>query len=214
MKLYIRATGNVSPQRTFGHPPFLAEPVLHNSNAYVVWRPDLPVIHRAKLIRRMSRIYQNGSGGRHGMPAGSSTAEPDAIVTGTAYGCMEDTGVFLEKMISNRKKCSHQPLSSSRTHNTVGAQIALILGCHRYHNTFVHKGFSFEAPYLDSMMQIRDGDAEQVLQGVLMKSPTPAMLYYRALAFTGMTKPPTSTSFATPQKVPSQRGCCILFTIR
>jgi 3-oxoacyl-(acyl-carrier-protein) synthase len=165
MKLYIRATGNVSPQRTFGHPPFLAEPVLQTGNRLRCVEPDYRSFIDAKLIRRMSRIIKMGVAAAMECLQEAGTAEPEAIVTGTAYGCMEDTGVFLEKMISNREEMLTPTSFIQSTHNTVGAQIALMLGCHRYNNTFVHKGFSFESALLDSMMQILDGDAEQVLAG-------------------------------------------------
>jgi len=51
------------------------------------------------------------------------------------------------------------------THNTIGAQIALLLQCHNYNNTFVHRGLSFESVLLDAMMLLREGAATNVLAG-------------------------------------------------
>jgi 3-oxoacyl-[acyl-carrier-protein] synthase II len=51
------------------------------------------------------------------------------------------------------------------THNTVAAQIALMLKCHGYNNTFVHKGISFESALLDGMMLLNEGEADNVLVG-------------------------------------------------
>jgi 3-oxoacyl-[acyl-carrier-protein] synthase II len=51
------------------------------------------------------------------------------------------------------------------THNTVAAQVALMLKCHNYNNTFVHKGISFESALLDAIMLLNEGEASDVLVG-------------------------------------------------
>ena len=53
------------------------------------------------------------------------------------------------------------------THNTVAAQIALMLKCHAYNNTFVHKGISFESALLDGIMLMRDNEASNFLVGAI-----------------------------------------------
>ena len=60
MEMYIRATGNISPQKTFGHPPFLAETVEYTGNRLSCIEPDYKDFIDAKLIRRMSRIIRMG----------------------------------------------------------------------------------------------------------------------------------------------------------
>ncbi|TDX02278.1 beta-ketoacyl synthase chain length factor [Dinghuibacter silviterrae] len=110
------------------------------------------------------------AGGATASPAtGSTTASPgggpDAILTGTAYGCLEDTTVFLRRMVENREEMLTPTAFIQSTHNTVGAQIALMLQCHAYNNTFVHRGFSFEHALLDGMMLLQEGAAKTVLVG-------------------------------------------------
>jgi 3-oxoacyl-(acyl-carrier-protein) synthase len=51
------------------------------------------------------------------------------------------------------------------THNTVGAQIALLLQCHHYNNTFVHNGFSFESALLDAILLLKENGMQHVLAG-------------------------------------------------
>jgi 3-oxoacyl-(acyl-carrier-protein) synthase len=51
------------------------------------------------------------------------------------------------------------------THNTISAQIALLLQCHQYNNTFVNGGASFENAMLDAMMLLHEGEAANVLVG-------------------------------------------------
>jgi 3-oxoacyl-(acyl-carrier-protein) synthase len=92
---------------------------------------------------------------------------PDAIVTGTAYGCLEDTGTFLSKMVEQREELLAPTAFIQSTHNTVGAQIALMLNCNGYNNVFVHRGFSFESALLDAMLLLKENEAKNVLVGGL-----------------------------------------------
>jgi len=90
---------------------------------------------------------------------------PDAIVTGTAYGCLEDTGVFIAKMVEQKEELLTPTAFIQSTHNTVGAQIALMLHCHNYNNTFVHRGFSFESAVMDAIMLLKENTVSNILVG-------------------------------------------------
>src|ERR1700712_2967424 len=90
---------------------------------------------------------------------------PGAIITGTALGCMEDTITFLTRIIEQNEELLPPTAFIQSTHNTVAAQIALMLKCHAYNNTFVHKGVSFEAALLDGIMLLKEGEADNILVG-------------------------------------------------
>ena len=94
-----------------------------------------------------------------------SVQMPGAIITGTAYGCLEDTISFLTRMIELNEELLPPTAFIQSTHNTVAAQIALILKCHAYNNTFVHKGISFESALLDAMMLLKENEADHILVG-------------------------------------------------
>jgi 3-oxoacyl-(acyl-carrier-protein) synthase len=53
------------------------------------------------------------------------------------------------------------------THNTIGAQIGLMLQCNNYNNAFVHRGFSFESALLDGMLLLKEKEADNVLVGAI-----------------------------------------------
>lgn len=127
--------------------------------------PDYRSVLDPKLIRRMSRIIRMGSAAALACLHEAGVAEPDAIVTGTAYGCLEDTGLFLKSMIDRNEETLQPATFIQSTHNTVGAQIALLLQCTGYNNTFVHRGFSFESALLDGALLMADEEAETVLVG-------------------------------------------------
>ena len=110
--------------------------------------------------------HQNGASAKLSLQE-AGIEKPEAIITGTAYGCLDDTGVFLTKMINQQEELLTPTAFIQSTHNTVAGQIALMLGCHGYNNTFVHKGFSFENALLDSMMILREGRTGSILAGAM-----------------------------------------------
>ena len=165
--MYIRATGNISPQRTFGHPSFLLEPVEYSGNRLACIEPDYKVFIDVKLIRRMSRIIRMGVAAAMECLQEAQIKIPDAIVTGTAYGCLEDTGLFLTKMVEYKEELLTPTAFIQSTHNTIGAQIGLMLQCNNYNNAFVHRGFSFESALLDGMLLLKEKEAANVLVGAI-----------------------------------------------
>ena len=127
---------------------------------------------------------------------------PGAIITGTAYGCLEDTGIFLSKMVSQQEEMLSPTAFIQSTHNTVGAQIALALQCHHYNNTFVHRGFSFESALLDSIMLLEENEAPDVLVGGLDEITDTS---HRILSRMGLYKrnPPAGTAIFSS----GSKGC-------
>jgi 3-oxoacyl-[acyl-carrier-protein] synthase II len=179
MNIYIQAISSISPQKTFGQLPFLTEPVVYSGNRLTAIEPDYGAFIDVKSIRRMSRIIRMGvaaasdslrvaaSGLREDGSAQGEAGKimPDAIITGTAFGCLADTGIFLTRIIEQDEQMLSPTAFIQSTHNTVGGQIALMLQCHGYNNTFVHRGFSFESALLDAMLLLEERDAGKVLVG-------------------------------------------------
>lgn len=164
--MYIRATGNISPQKTFGHQPLL-DAVAYTGNRLACIEPDYKDFIDPKQIRRMSRIIRMGVAAAMECLQEASVKVPDAIVTGTAYGCLEDTNSFLSKMVEFKEELLTPTSFIQSTHNTIGAQIGLLLQCNNYNNAFVHRGFSFESALLDGMMLLKENDATNVLVGAI-----------------------------------------------
>ncbi|MFN8242435.1 MAG: beta-ketoacyl synthase chain length factor [Ferruginibacter sp.] len=167
MKLYINATGNISPQHTCGHPALLADPAVYNSVRLHCAEPDYKQLIDVKLIRRMSRIVRMGVAAATECLQEAGIGKPDAIVTGTAYGCLEDTGHFITKMVEQNEELLTPTAFIQSTHNTIGAQIGLLLQCNNYNNAFVHRGFSFESALQDARMLLQEKEAENVLVGAV-----------------------------------------------
>lgn len=165
MAIYIQATANISPQKTFGRIPFLTEPVEYSGNRLKSIEPDYTGFIDAKTLRRMSRIIKMGVATAMECLQEAGEKNPGAVITGTAFGCLEDTGIFLTGIIEQKEEMLQPTPFIQSTHNTVGAQIALLLKCHGYNNTFVHRGFSFESALLDALMLLHEGETTSVLAG-------------------------------------------------
>ena len=164
MKVYIRSAACISPQKTFNNPSFLDEAVERVGNRLNCIEPDYNEIIDPKLTRRMSRVIKMSVASAFACLKNVGIDKPEAIVTGTAYGCLEDTGTFLTNMVEQ----DEEPLSPvafvQSTHNTIGAQIALLLKCNSYNNTFVNGSISFENALLDAMMLLAE-NTDHILVG-------------------------------------------------
>lgn len=162
--IYIRSTACISAQRSFGQT--FPQPAVEATGIRLSCiEPDYRLLLDPRQIRRMSRVIRMGAAAALACLREAGTQVPDAIVTGTAYGCLEDTGLFLGAMIDRREEMLQPATFIQSTHNTVGAQIALLLQCTGYNNTFVHRGSSFDSALLDAMMLLADKEAATALVG-------------------------------------------------
>jgi 3-oxoacyl-(acyl-carrier-protein) synthase len=161
--VYILSADVVSPQASFEQ--MLEAPLNYTGDQLSCVEPDYTQYVDAKLIRRMSRIIKMGVAAASEALAHANQSSPDAIITGTAYGCLADTDQFLTRLVEFKETLLSPTAFIQSTHNTVAAQIALMLKCHNYNNTYVHKGSSFEAALTDAISLLEEGDAQNVLVG-------------------------------------------------
>lgn len=165
MKIYIRSSACISPQKTFGKVSFLTEAFEYNETRLRAIEPDYTAFIDPKLIRRMSHFIKMGVAAAQECLNRGNIEMPGAIIIGTAYGCLEDTASFLTRIIELQEEMLPPTAFIQSTHNTVAAQIALMLKCHQYNNTFVHKGISFESALLDAIMLLKENEADNILVG-------------------------------------------------
>jgi 3-oxoacyl-[acyl-carrier-protein] synthase II len=163
--MYICSASMVSPQASFEQ--LLTEPALYTGENFSCIEPDYSKYIDPKLIRRMSRIIKMGVAAAMESLKSAEIKNPDAIITGTAYGCLADTDAFLTRMVEFNEELLSPTAFIQSTHNTVGAQIALMLQCHNYNNTYVHRGSSFESAMLDAGLLLNEGEAKNILVGAV-----------------------------------------------
>ncbi|MDD2491920.1 MAG: beta-ketoacyl synthase chain length factor [Bacteroidales bacterium] len=114
-------------------------------------------IQDAGLRRRMSRVIRMSVASSIMAMREAAVDKFDAIVTGTGWGCLADTEKFLVSIIQNNERLLNPSSFIQSTSNTVGAQIALMLGDNHYNNTFVHGSSSFESALTDAALLVSEG---------------------------------------------------------
>ena len=92
--------------------------------------------------------------------------KPDAIITGTAYGCLDNSERILMSMRDEGESAVKPTLFMQSTHNTIGSEIAIRLGCHGYNITYTQCDESLKWAIRDAKMLIRSGVCRTVLVGV------------------------------------------------
>jgi 3-oxoacyl-[acyl-carrier-protein] synthase II len=165
MKVYIRSSACISAQKTFNQPGFLDDLVEYNGTRLTAIEPDYKEHIDSKQARRMSHVIKMGVATAKKCLADAGVDMPGAIITGTAFGCMEDTVTFLTRTVELNEEMLPPTAFIQSTHNTVAAQIALLLQCHNYNQTFVHKGVSFENALFDAVMLLKEQEANNILVG-------------------------------------------------
>ena len=165
MKAYIRGTGNISPQPTLENGNFPGELRRFEKTFLTAAEPEYKNYIKPIQLRRMSRVLKMGVVAAGAALRQAGIEKPDAIITATGLGMMEDTEKFLNSVIDNKETLLTPTAFIQSTHNTVGAHIAVMLGCNNYNLTYVHGPVSFEAALLDTLIWLAEKPEDNVLLG-------------------------------------------------
>ncbi|MEI6766265.1 MAG: beta-ketoacyl synthase chain length factor [Bacteroidota bacterium] len=165
MKAYITGIGAITAQKTAVKPFFAETPIAQEGEWLRSIEPDYKEYVNPVLIRRMSRVIKMGVASALMSLKEAGITMPDAIITGTGLGCIEDTENFLNNIITNKEQFLPPTPFIQSTHNTIAAQVALILKCNNYNFAYVHGGLSFESALLDAMMMMNEGNGTNILVG-------------------------------------------------
>ncbi|MBL0342731.1 MAG: beta-ketoacyl synthase chain length factor [Bacteroidetes bacterium] len=165
MKVYINGLGNISPQQTHDGEIAVAGMKLLQTTRNSCIEPEYANFVDPKQLRRMSRIIRMGVASSILAMKDSGIEKPEAIIVGTAFGCLEDTYSFLSKLILHKEDMLSPTAFIHSTHNTIAAQVALLFQCRGYNSTYVHKSISFESALIDGLLLLNEKTANQVLVG-------------------------------------------------
>jgi len=166
MEAYITASACISHYPTADENYFFEDAGRSLPSRFLSVTPaDYKKYIPANALRRTSAILKMGiSAGLMALER-AGVKVPDAIVTGTAMGCFEDTDKFLRNIIEQEEKMLNPTPFIQSTHNTVAGQLALLTGCKGYNFTYVHQNLSFETALLDALTLLEENEATQVLVG-------------------------------------------------
>jgi len=164
-KAYINGIGCVSAQDTSATVFGDGLRVNDQNNVLPIVAPAYKEFISGTAIRRMSGGVKNSIVASALAMKEAGVEMPDAIITGTGLGCIEDSNKFLGAIINNNEEFLTPTSFIQSTHNTVAAQIALGLQCKAYNFTYVNAAVSFESALLDGKMKLEEGAAHTVLTG-------------------------------------------------
>lgn len=91
--------------------------------------------------------------------------QPDAIITGTALGCLENSELLLRQMVEEGETMLKPTYFMQSTHNTISSNIAIRLGCHGYNITYTQDQASFDWAMRDAELLLKSGKCKTVLVG-------------------------------------------------
>lgn len=184
MSAFIHGMGLISTQETFGKNS-LGKVIDHQGTKLESIEPDYTNWIDPKVIRRMSKIIRTGVASAKLALHNAGLEKPDAIITGTGLGCLDDTEVFLNKLIDNKEEALNPTPFIQSTHNTIGSQVALITQCLGYNQTYTHRAFSFELALEDALMLLKENPKQNILAGGVDELTT---LSLKALTSLGLNK--------------------------
>lgn len=115
--------------------------------------------------RRMGKIMKSSLLSSLEALEQAGIAIPDAIITGTAYGCLENSERLLEQIKEEGEGMLKPTYFMQSTHNTIGSNIAIKTHCHGYNVTYTQEGHSLEWAIRDAELLLRSGKVKNVLVG-------------------------------------------------
>lgn len=90
---------------------------------------------------------------------------PDAIITGTALGCLENSEQLLLQIVEEGETMLKPTYFMQSTHNTISSNIAIRTKCHGYNVTYTQDGDSLAWAMRDAELLLRSGKCKTVLVG-------------------------------------------------
>ena len=116
-------------------------------------------------VRRMGKIMKSSLLSSLEALAQAGIETPDAIITGTAYGCMENSELLLEQIEEDGEEMLKPTYFMQSTHNTIGSNIAIKTHCHGYNVTYTQGGDSLKWAIHDAELLLKRGKVKNVLVG-------------------------------------------------
>ena len=127
--------------------------------------PDFKQFITAGDARRMGKLLKSALATSLSALQEGGIEDPDAIITGTGFGSIENTELFLDALVREGEQLLKPTQFMQSTHNTASSLIGIHTKCHGYNSTYSQKGLSFDSALYDAWMQFRMGRIGSALVG-------------------------------------------------
>lgn len=175
--VYINSATQISCQTPLSE-EWMTDPIVYRDEYVRSIDPDFKAFFPPLVARKMGRLLKRALITSLEAMKTADIAEPEAIITGTGLGCVENTEVFLTALTTQGEELLQPTHFMQSTHNTIGSLIAIHTHNHAYNATYSQKGLSFESALLDAFVQFQLGHINSALVGS-HDEVTPA--YFRLL---------------------------------
>ena len=117
-------------------------------------------------VRRMGKLMKSSLLSSLKALQQAGIEKPDAIITGTAWGCLENSELLLHHLTEEGEAMSSPTWFMQSTHNTISSNIAIRLKCHGYNVTYTQGSESLDWALRDAQMLLKSGRYKTVLVGM------------------------------------------------
>lgn len=165
--IYILSAAQISAQNPLRE-DWIENPIFYNEEYVRAIEPNYKEYFTALEVRRYGKLLKRAllvSRKAMEQSTGAQHTTPDAIITGTGLGCIENTEFFLKDLVFGGEEMLKPTHFMNSTHNTVSSLVAIDVKCYGYNSTYVQKGVSFESALQDAFLQLQSGKITTALVG-------------------------------------------------
>lgn len=163
-KCYVTSMAQISCQLPLCDNWF-NNPIIYTESYITAIAPDYKQFIPGSDARRMSKLQKRVLCTSLKAMNDSGIKIPQAIITGTGGGCMENSEKFLIDIFKYEETSLKPSLFMQSTHNTLSSSIAIKTGCRGYNNTYTQNGISFDCALMDGWLKIKSGGIDNALIG-------------------------------------------------
>lgn len=162
IRVFIKAATQISMQQPLSE-AWMTAPVEHTEPYVRSLDPNFRDWLNPLESRRMGKILKRALVTAQKVMHDSGVQQPDAVITGTGLGCIENTELFLDQLCREGEEMLKPTYFMQSTHNTISSLISIHDHLHGYNTTYSHKSVSFDSALLDAFTQLRLGDIQTAL---------------------------------------------------
>ncbi|MDR1846872.1 MAG: beta-ketoacyl synthase chain length factor [Bacteroidales bacterium] len=162
--VYIKAVKQISAQQPLCE-EWLEHPITYTEPYIGSVEPDYKLFFAPNEARRLGKILRRALLVSRQTMKETDIHNPEAIITGTGLGCIENTEFFLKDLVNEGEELLKPTYFMQSTHNTISSLIAIDAKCNGYNTTYSNKGISFECALLDAFLQMNGGKLHSALVG-------------------------------------------------
>lgn len=163
-KIYIQSAEQISIQKPLCD-EWMDAPELYDGPYTRSIDPNFKQYLSPTESRRLGKILKRALVTSVEAIRNSHTEMPDAIITGTGLGCIENTEFFLSALCNDGEQLLKPTYFMQSTHNTISSLISIHTGNHGYNVTYSQKGMSFDSALLDAWIQLQMSKIDSALVG-------------------------------------------------